>query len=513
MSATKPATTLRSLVLSGFLWGIGTNLLLQVFRIAFAVALARFLTPHEYGIAAMALVFSAIVYAFLDLSLGVGLVQRPQVTEADRSTVFWTSLLVGVFLTLCGLALSGPIASFFDEPEVRSLFAVLSLSFVIGSLGATHAALLQRDMAFRRMNVVIGVATILGGVVGVGFAAAGAGAWSLIVQGLCVAVVTTVLLWSATPWRPTLVYSSESLRQLGSFGGRIFGVRLLDFLRLNGDKLLIGRMIGSVPLGAYTVAFNILVMPIGRLFVVIMDTLLPALSRLQDDPERVAAAWLRVNRVVAAVVVPALLGLAVVAPDFVSVLLGERWSAVAPLLQILSVGVIALVVTVLGTSVLTALNQSKALLRFSVVEIALLLAGVAVGVRWGVTGAAAAYSLITAPTRACFAWLTTKALGIPFMTFLASLSGVAQASVGMGAAIGIAQLNLDGPGIAPWLRLLLVIAVGLAVYVPLCLWRVPELRAELVRMRRERPRAERVIAATGSTSAVGSPPRLPARRP
>jgi O-antigen/teichoic acid export membrane protein len=477
--------TLRSLVVSGFVWGIGTNVFLQVFRIASAIALARFLTPHEYGLAAMALVFSAIIYAFLDLSLGVGLVQRSQITEADRSTVFWTSVLVGGILTGAGVGLSGYIAAFFDEPDVRPLFALLSLSFVVGSLGVTHAALLQRRMAFRRMNILIAVGTIVGGTVGVTLAATGFGAWSLIAQGLCVAGVTTLLLWVAMPWRPSMVYSTESLRDLGSFGGRIFGVRVLDFLRLNGDKLLVGRVLGSAPLGAYTVAFNILVMPIGRLFVVIMDTLLPALARLQEDPQHVAAAWLRVNRLVAAATVPALLGLAVVAPDFVRVLLGTRWSDVAPLLQILSLGVIALVVTVLGNSVLTALNRAKVLLRFSLIEVFLLLAGVAFALRWGVIGVAVAYTVISVPTRACFAWVTTSAVGLPFRSFLSSLSGVAQASAGMFAVIGIVQLRLEGAGLTPWLRLVLVIGLGIVAYAPLCLWRVPELREELTRIRRE----------------------------
>jgi O-antigen/teichoic acid export membrane protein len=426
------------------------------------------------------------VFAFSDLSLGVGLVQRPQISEEDRSTVFWTSAGVGLVLTAAGIGLSWPIASFFGEPQVQPLFAVLSLSFVVGSLGATHAALLHRAMDFRSISVRVTASTIAGGIVGVTLAILGFGAWSLIAQALVVALVSTTLLWISLPWRPRFMYSRRSLVDLGSFGARIFGVRILDYVRLNGDKILVGRVLGSAPLGAYTVAFNIVLMPLSRLFIAVADPMLPALSRLQDDRERVAAAWLRVNRVVAGIFAPALLGLVVVAPDFVTVLLGERWAQVGPLLQILSIGVLAMGVSALGTQVLTALDRAGTLLRFSIAETALLVVAVVVGLRWGIVGVAVAYTSASMASRTWFAWLTTRTLEIPFTRYLASLGGVAQASVGLVAATVTAQALLHQTAAPPSLRLALVVCVGVVVYAPLCWWRVPDVRAELSRLRRDR---------------------------
>jgi O-antigen/teichoic acid export membrane protein len=479
------ARSLHALVLSGLAWSLGTSFFLQILRVGFAVTLARFLTPHEYGLAAMALVFSVLVLAFSDLSLGVGLVQRKVISEDDRSTVFWTSVGVGLLLTVVGIGLSGPIASFFGEPAVQPLFAVLSLSFVVGSLGATHAALLHRAMNFRSISIRVTISTIVGGVVGVSLAVTGYGAWSLIAQQLVMALISTALLWMSIPWRPRLMYSRRSLLDLGSFGGRILGVRVLDYLRLNGDKVLVGRFLGSAPLGTYTVAFNIVLMPLSRLFIAVADTMLPALSQLQDDRERMANAWLRVNRAVSGVFAPALLGLIIVAPDFVLVLLGDRWRDVAPLLQILSVGVIALGITALGVQVLTALDRATTLLRFSMAETVILIAAVAVGLRWGVMGVAAAYVVASVATRMCFAGLVTRSLGIPFARYVASLAGVAQASIALVIATLGARIALVEVGAPAWLRLSAVVAVGIAVYVPLCLWRVPDFRTELRRIRRE----------------------------
>lgn len=493
---TKPDLTenLRAKVVAGFAWSFGTNVLVQLSRILFAIALARLLTPREYGLAGMALVFSTLVMAFSDLSLGVGLVQRREITEKDRSTVFWTSAGVGTLLTLLGLALASPLASFFGEPRVQPLFAALSLSFVVTSLGATHAALLHRQMQYRAINVRIAVSTVLGGVTGVAFAAAGYGPWALIAAQLVIAVVSTTLLWLSLPWRPRFMFSAQSLRDLGSFGIKIFGVRILEYARTNGDKLLIGRMLGSAPLGLYTVAFNVHILPVTRFLVIVQDTLLPALSRLQDERERLAAAWLRATRLVAAALLPTLLGVIVVAPDLIPVLLGDRWSAAAPLLQIMAAGLIMVSLTAIGFQVLTALGRSATLLRFSIVEVTLLLVALAVGVNWGLTGLALAYALVHVPTRAFLGWLTARVVGVSVGRYVRTLIPVAQPALVMLAAIAGMRLALVEAGAPAWLRLVAVVATGIVVYAPVCLWRVPELRAELQGIRGRFVRAPRAAA-------------------
>jgi O-antigen/teichoic acid export membrane protein len=489
-----PREDLRSKVVVGFAWTFGVNVLVQVSRILFAVALARLLTPHEYGLAGMALVFSTLVLVFSDLSLGVGLVQRREITEEDRSTVFWTAAGVGVLLTLAGVTLASPLAAFYGEPEVEPLFATLSLSFVVTSLGATHAALLHRELQYRAVNVRIATSTILGGAAGISVAAAGYGPWALIVWQLVVSVVSTTLLWLSMPWRPRLIFSTRSLRDLGSFGIRIFGVRVLEYVRTNGDKLLVGRVLGSAPLGIYTVAFNIQLLPITRFLVIVQDTLLPALSRIQDERERLAAVWLRATRLVAAVLIPTLLGIIVVAPDLISVLLGERWSAAAPILQIMAGGVIAVSVTAIGFQVLTALDRSATLLRFSLTEVLVLVAALAVGIQWGLSGLALAYGLALLPTRTFLAWLTARTVGVPFRRYLRTVAELALPALVMLASIVSLRLALVEADVAAPLRLAIVVATGIAVYGPVCLWRVPELRSELRAIRRRFARAPRAAA-------------------
>lgn len=494
--STQAATShdLRSRVLRGFAWNMTSQITRQISRVIVGVLLARLLTPHDFGLAGMVLVFSSLVLVFSDLALGTGLVQRPHVTEEDRSTVFWTSFGVGICLTAAGLALSAPLSAFYGEPAVQPLFAVLSLSFVVTALGTTQAAVLQREMNFRGLELRMMAGTVAGGAIGISAAVAGYGAWALIAQEIALAVVSTTLLWTFSPWRPRLTYSVESLRDLGRFGLSLFGTRLLFYLDRNSDNLLIGRFLGSSALGAYALAYNIMLLPLSRLVVPIQETLFPALSRIQDDRDRMAAVWLRVNRFVAALVVPAMLGLAVVAPDFVRVVLGQRWISAVPVLQILALVALMQSLSALSAKVLTALGRTRTLLGFSIAGFAVTLPAFVIGLQWGIVGVAACYAVATLLVQPLLAWLTANALEISVWRFVHNLSGVAQASLVMFVSVWLARHLLIQADVAAPARLLVVVGIGVAVYLPACAWRAPQVLAELRNLLAVRARTDVAVA-------------------
>src|SRR3954451_12669360 len=153
LSAAAPADGIRGRVLRGVAWKGTSAVFLQVARAAVAITLARLLAPHDFGLAAMVLVFSSLVLVFSDLALGAALVQRPLVTETERATVFWTSVVAGVGFTLLGVAVAAPVSRFYHEPAVRDLVIVLSLGFAIASVGTVPTALLTRSMDFRALEL------------------------------------------------------------------------------------------------------------------------------------------------------------------------------------------------------------------------------------------------------------------------------------------------------------------------------------------------------------------------
>jgi O-antigen/teichoic acid export membrane protein len=460
-------------------WSSVTLGVLQASRLVFGIALARLLTPAQYGVAGMALVFTALVLAVSDLALGAGLVQRHELTEDDRSTVFWTSVVVGGVLTAVGLALASPIAAFYGEPRVEPLLVVLSLGFLITALGRTHAALLHREMNFRSLGLRLMVSTLLGGVAGVACAAKGLGPWALVAQHMTITVAMTVLLWHGHPWRPRFRFSRTSFVDLGRFGLNVLGARMTEYLNLNSDKLLVGRFLGSASLGFYSLAYNLVLVPLAGVLTAVVDALFPALSTIQDDKPRVAAAWLRAQRMVAVVVTPAILGLAVVAPELVRLLVGEKWEAAVPVVQILAATALVQSVSSLATTVLMALGRPGVFFRFTIGELVVVVASLLVGLQFGIVGAAVGYASATVLTRTVLLWLGARTLGVGLGSVVENLRGVAQAAVPTGAALLGARLALDETALPGAVRLLATLAAGAALYVPFLLWRVPQVRSEL----------------------------------
>jgi len=477
---------LRGRVLRGLAWKGGSSLARQLLRIAVTVVLARLLSPHDYGVAGMVIVFAALVEIFGDLALGAALVQRPELSDDDRSTAFWLSVGAGLVFTLVGLAVAAPLAAFYGTPTVRPLFMVMSLSFLITAVGSTQAALLIRVMDFRSLELRLTCGAVAGAAVALVLAWQGAGPWALIGQQVTAATVATVLVWRFSSWRPRFVFSRASLRDLASFSGRVFGTRLLFYANRNADNMLVGRFVGAGALGAYTIAYNIMLLPSNQISAPVQEVLYPTFSRMQDDAPRVARAWLSVNRIVASISLPALAGMVIVAPEFVTVVLGPKWHPAVRVIQILAwVGMLQSLQG-LNSSVLQARNRTRELLRYGVIVCTASLTAFVVGLHWGLIGVAVAYAVSSTLVEPYYSWLTARALGISVFAFPRALVGVAQAVVGMAAVMELTRLLLAGSGLGPTARLLALIVIGGIAYAPLALWRIPELRVFANRFRRSR---------------------------
>ena len=265
------------------------------------------------------------------------------------------------------------------------------------------------------------------------------------------------------------------------------GSRLLDYAQANADNILVGRYLGSSALGVYSVSYNVILLPLQRLLVPVQDTLYPALSRIQDDRERLAEIWLRVIRLVGAVVAPAMLGLVVVAPDFVDVVLGHRWHGAIPLVQILAAVTLMQGFNAVGERTLMALDRVSLVFRFSALRTALSVAAFAIGLRWGIVGVAACYAIATVPVQAYLSFMVTRTLGIRGSAFVREVGGVAQAAITMFVVCWAGREVLVHVGVAAPLRLLAVVLLGAAVYLPIVSWRSPDVLHEIKALRGRRP--------------------------
>ncbi len=241
----------------------------------------------------------------------------------------------------------------------RPLFAVLSIGFFVAALGATHSALLVRAMRFRHLELRQIAATVVGAVTGIGLA------WPASVHGRSSVSISRkpwcppCCLWYLARWRPSLTFSIASVRRLGGFAGTVFAENILYQAGRNVGSLMIGRFLGAASVGAYLLATNVILVPFSRMAGPLQQVFFPAFSQMSDDRERMAAVWIRATRLIGMISVPALVGLVIVAPDFVQVVLGPKWHEVTPLIQILACAGIIQSLQTLSGEVLLALGRAS----------------------------------------------------------------------------------------------------------------------------------------------------------
>jgi PST family polysaccharide transporter len=462
--AYEPRENLTGTVVTNLKWSVSSRLIRDGTRFALGIVLARLLTPAEWGVAGMALVVVALVAMLTDVGLAAALIQRVRITEADRSTLFWASLGIGLAATVICIALSGLVARFFGEPQVQALFAVASLTFAISSLERLPGTLLTREMAFRALEIRQITATVAGASVAFALALAGAGAWAIVGNAVATAVVSCALLWFLTSWRPRFLFDWPSFRRMTSYGGKLLASQLATYFQINADKILAGRYLGAASLGNYQLAYQLMFMPVGSIAYPLQGVLFPALSSIQDDHDRLSRAWIRGKRLSVAIMAPLFVTMLVIAPDFIPTVFGSAWIDAVSILQLLCVAGVAHSLATLNWSVLMVRDKTGTLFRLTLFVSAIVVGFATVGLHWGIVGVAAAvaiaYWLVTVPEM----WITTRATGVDFRAAMQATCSSLPAVAVAGGAAALARAGLVDVGVPALLRIVVAMCLILVVY-------------------------------------------------
>lgn len=469
-AANKSKENVGNQVFAGLRWTGGTQIFQQILNLAFSVVMARLLVPEDYGLLAMASVFTGVVFFVLDLGLSAAIVQRPDLKERQISSVFWINVAMGLIMTLLGVAFSWPIAQFYNSPGVQPIIIALSFNFILFSLGATQGALLTRQMDFKTLQLRTLIAQVVSVVCAIALAFLGYGVWSLVARILIAALVEVVLMWSVSNWHPNWSFSWADVRELSGFSSDVFTSNVLIYIGRNTDNLLIGKFIGTTSLGYYSMAYNVMMLPVQRCSQMFVKVMFPALSRMKEDIEKFKRSWLRAIRLTAAVIVPLMLGLICLAPQFVKVIYGERWLPAVPLLQLLAVCGIVQTLAQLNRIVLLSLGKTRLGLKLTFISVFIALASFMVGLPYGVTGVALSFTVASTVAEAFFLLKTLECIGIGYIQYLSSLNGVILAAGGMSVAVLALVANLS---IDPAILLAIAIPLGGVVYLLLLRFLAP----------------------------------------
>jgi PST family polysaccharide transporter len=457
---------LREKTLTGLAWSMIAQFTNQALRFVLSVTLARLLTPKDFGLMGMIVVFTGFASLFSDLGFGASLVQRREIEERHLSSMFCLNILSGLILTAIVLTAAPAITEFYHEPRLELLTVLISVTFFISSLSMVQRALLQRSMEFRKLAIIETIAMIVGGSFAIALAVIGFGVWSLAWQMVISAVVGAVLFYLLTDWRPSLRFDKNAVRELFGFSINLFGFNVINYWVRNGDDLLIGRFIGSVGLGIYSRAYSIMLMPLHQISATIGRVMFPALSKIQEDRASVKQIYLRTINVIALITFPMMMGLLVVADSFVLALLGPKWIEVVPILQIMCLlGLVQSLVTTVGW-LYTSQGRTDLFFRWSVGAGVFLLAGILIGVFWfgTIKAVAACYAFVSGVVLLYPAFaIPGKLINMTFSEVALSVSGIFGCTLLM--AFSVYLLSRVLPSEWPhWANLVLEVPFGIISY-------------------------------------------------
>jgi len=359
------------------------------FQFVSMIILARLLTPADFGVFAMATPFVWILMTVGDLGLASAVLQQRDLNQGQASAVFRVNLFSGFAFGGLFLLSSPLLGWFYDDPHVTQVATALSLLFIFSGFSAVQQALLRRALLFDALLRAQIAASLVASVVAVIFAANGAGYWALTIRVLVDPFVYTVVVWTSAGWLPTRAEWDATTKALLRFGWYAVGTSLIYSAGRHVNNILIGWRYGSVELGLFALATRMLLLPAQQISWPLGQVMVPTLSRLRDDPERLKRWYLKLLRLVAFVSFPPLFSLAICADDVVYVIAGPQWSQAADILRVLA-PVSALQVGYATTDwLMRSQGHADRLFRWTAIDTATCFLGSILGLPWGATGVAA----------------------------------------------------------------------------------------------------------------------------
>jgi PST family polysaccharide transporter len=385
-------------------WRVVTGFILTVVT-------TRLLTPADFGILAMVATATALIALVKDLGISQAIVQRDTISPGQINSLFWVSVLTSLAFAIL-LGLSAPLlASFYAEPRAELLTIAFSALALIGGPQAVPTALLNRESHFNRLAIIDIASATTALAVGIAGALIWRSYWALFASAAGATFVSGIGAWICSSYRPGAPHFDSNTAQMLRFGWHISGFNLVNYFSRNSDKILIGRFLGSDPLGLYDRMYRLLLFPITQLHGPIGQVLVPLLSRIQADPKRYRSTYADATSLIMIVAQPGMLFAIICAPEFFAFLLGDQWVAAAPIFQWLGVAGLHQVMT--STTGWLFLSQGRGcdLFRVGTYGAIITVASFVIGLPWGVIGVAASYAIANYVALLPLIWLSAGLRG------------------------------------------------------------------------------------------------------
>jgi len=382
--------SLKNKTVKGASWSFIDSIAGQGITFLVGLVLARLLTPEEYGLIGIIMIFIAVFNSIVDSGFSNALIRKNDAKYIDYNTVFISNLVLSVVL-FGVLYISAPaISNFFNQPQLIPLLRVMGSIVIINAFAIIQRTILVKQVDFKTQTKVSLISSITSGVVGIGMAVGGLGVWSLVGQQISRQFLNSAFLWIYSRWYPKLQFSIQSFKELFTFGWKLLVSSLIDTIWKEIYQVIIGKCYSPVALGQYTRAQQFASICSSNLTTVVQRVSFPVLTSVQDDKERLKNGYKRIIKVTMLITFVLMLGLAAVAKPLVISLIGEQWLPCVPFLQIICLQMMLYPLHSLNLNMLQVQGRSDLFLKLEIIKkiiaIGPLLLGIFVNIYWMLGG-------------------------------------------------------------------------------------------------------------------------------
>ena len=372
--------------IKGTVWSACDRFGVMVLQFAVNLILARLLTPSDFGIIGLLYIFIAISQTFIDGGFGSALIQKKNPTEIDYSTIFYWNIFISLIFYGILFISSHWISDFYHLPILSNILKVLGCSLILNGINAIQVNRLQKKLKFNTLAKTNISSYLMSASLTIFLANNGYGVWSLVAMAICQPTFRIMFLFILTRWHPKLAFSTQSLKDLISFGGYLLIGNLLESIFKNIQGLIIGRKFSAAQMGYYSQADKLDQLVSFSIPQVISSVMYPVFSQYQDDKERLMELMKYDFRVISFGIYPLLICLIIISEQLILFLYGEKWLPSVPYFQILCVGGFLYSINNIVYYAVAASGKSKALLGVSIYKWLMLGVFLMIGMNFGMKG-------------------------------------------------------------------------------------------------------------------------------
>ena len=406
--------SLKNKTIKGVGWSAADALLGQGVTFIVGLVLARLLSPDEYGLIGICLIFTTVLNGIVDSGFSNALIRKKKVTDEDYNTMFTTNMAISIVLYVL-LFISAPLVSdFFHRIELTALVRVTGLILFLNALSITQVTILTKNIDFKTKTKASLVSAIISGVIGIAMAFMGYGVWSLVAQQLSKQLLYTLCLWVLSKWWPKFTFYKDSFKYMWGFGWKLLASGILNNVWNQLYQVVIGRCYTSSTLGHYTRANEYASIFSSNLTLIVQRVSYPVLAEIQDDKERMVQGYRKVIKITMFVTAVCMISLGAVSEPLIYTLIGTEWQEAATYLPLICISMSLYPLHAINLNILQVLGRSDIFLYLEILKKIVGIVPIVIGIFCGIY-----YMLLTSILTGVISlylntWYTGKTLNYSF---------------------------------------------------------------------------------------------------